>query len=114
MHVVNSVEHHIPHTLMIVFMLSLPKRFDTLHIISRAAMPSSNSKLSCDADMDIVLVSEYSVGILTPSPLKFNNLDTVILKFGGGSGVFSRVQFIVAPCGGRVSIPSKQKFLPMV
>ena len=113
MHVVNSVEHHIPHTLMIVFMLSLPKRFDTLHIISRAAVPSSNSKLSCDADMDIVLVSEYSVGILIPSSLKFN-LDMAILKFGGGTGVFSRVQFIVAPCGGRVSFSSKQKFLPMV
>ena len=103
----NTVEHHIPHTLMIVFMLSLPKRFDTLHIISRAAVPSSNSKLSCDADMDIVLVSECS---MTLSSLKF---DMVILNFGGGTGVFSRVQFIVAPSGGRVSFPSKQKFLPM-
>ena len=61
-------------------------------------MPSSNSTLNCDADMDRILSSDGGVSSL--SLLSLNTFITVMLNFGGGTGVSSSVQFMVAPCGG--------------
>ena len=101
-----------PHILISVVMVSLPKMFDTVHIILRITMLSSNSELSFDAGMDSVLVSDCCISSPSFVP-SLNTLVMVILNFGGGTGVFSSVQFMVAPCGGMVPFPSRQNILPI-
>ena len=99
---------------MSVVMVSLPKLFDTLHIILRIFVLSTKSELSFDAGMDSVLVSDCCISSPSFVPsLEFNTLIMVILNFGGGTGVSSSVQFMVAPCGGMVPFPSRQNDLPI-